>query len=492
MNSIFARWTSATILALQLAVIKGYAQPTVEWLTVAGTARQDVPSDMALSSAGELLVTGNFDGRNGGFPETVLIKFDTKGKEISRQDTRGELIRGVAVDARGNYYLTGQVWDPNRFGIGVKNDFYLAKYSPSGALLWERATGSGGTVGYHGGDGGSKIALDLEGNIYVAGTATGAGVFGHVTFTGAGGPLLCKYDPDGTLLWVKRLADTGGGAWGIALDPSGKIVVAGYLKNSFFVAKHDAQGNQDWIRSEYGGDAVAVDSQGNIFVNGGEWGGNVMLCSKLAPTGESIWSRRVTGVYPLNVKLNSMGEPIFTGQFSGTVRLDDHLVQNKNRTIGDHYLISKADANGRFQWALGGNDDALVRVGPLVADAQNNIYVAGSLRFIMTSTDCFCDKGSFGPFPLTMLFGGIDEDMFIARLSEPPSLVPEIKVTRDGSNVKLSWSSTVGTGYFLESANVLPATSWTAVSETPSVAGGQNAVTVTTGSGSRFYRLRKP
>lgn len=44
---------------------------------------------------------------------------------------------------------------------------------------------------------------------------------------------------------------------------------------------------------------------------------------------------------------------------------------------------------------------------------------------------------------------------------------------------------------FLEATDALPAANWSAVPETPSVAGDQNVVTVEAGSSARFFRLRK-
>jgi hypothetical protein len=303
----------AALATLIVQVTASSADPIIQWATVAGSPGEDTPTDMALTPSGEIYVIGTFDiefdsdGSTVG-PQTVLYKFDLKGTQTGSQASRGEWIRGGAVDSKGNYYLTGRVSDPDQLGMGVINDFYLAKYSPTGALLWERATGSAGASLRYSSDGGSKLALDAAGNICVSGTSSGAAVFGNVTLPATpGGPLLCKYDPDGALLWVKRVEgaalifqgqDLASGEGGnIALD-QGNIVMSGFLRNGradfggtvvnvetpnggdFFIATFNASGDIQWVKTGFGG-GVAADKQGGVYFNGSMVGSQFMHCGKL-------------------------------------------------------------------------------------------------------------------------------------------------------------------------------------------------------------------
>jgi hypothetical protein len=71
--------------------------------------------------------------------------------------------------------------------------------------------------------------------------------------------------------------------------------------------------------------------------------------------------------------------------------------------------------------------------------------------------------------------------------SEPPP----VSIARNGASIVLSWNASA-TGFQLQSSpSVSPAT-WTASSQTPTVEGGLNKVTVTPTGSAQFYRLAKP
>lgn len=202
-------WLLCVVTAALLTEITSTrAQPIVEWATVAGTSQTDSLNGMALGPAGELYLAGSFGYTDRPNPtEAVLFKYDSSGQQIAVQAWRGELIFDVAVHPEGNYYLTGRVYDPDVLGVGRIHDFYLAKYASDGTLLWERTAGTASPSRSYQADGqpGYKIALDAAGNIYVAGRSTGPAVFNGVAFPATlGGPLLCKFAPDGVLLWAKR------------------------------------------------------------------------------------------------------------------------------------------------------------------------------------------------------------------------------------------------------------------------------------------------
>ena len=506
----FARWTRAASLALVLLMMTAaHAQPTVQWATVAGTPGEDTPYDMALSAGGEIYVAGTFDIEGDTGPQVVLYKFDLNGTQTSSQASRGELIRGVAVDAKGNYYLTGRVWDPSRLGTGVLNDFYLAKYSSTGTLLWERATGSAGSEIKYSNDGGKRIALDAAGNIYVAGKSTGAAVFGQVNFPAApGGPLLCKYDPDGALLWVKRVegaglvfegTELGGGqAFSMALDRDGNVIMDGGLPNGpadfggtvvngaeVFVAKYKATGEVQWVRPGYGGGytgGVAVDSQNNVFFTGMRWG-------KFTASGELVWARTIPGIADwTSVAVDGKDEPIFTTTYWQTVNLDGHVLSNPLGEI----LVCKADASGKFQWAVGGSGGAPTRGGQVVSDRAGNIYVSGDMSCSYPAGIRTCGTSStFGSFSLSVSDFGGSRDFFLARLNDPSGVAVELKIARTASGLALSWPASI-TGFVLESAGAIPAPAWNVVPGATVVEGGQNVVNVEAGGSAKFFRLKKP
>ena len=77
------------------------------------------------------------------------------------EDDRGY---GVAIDARGNVYVAGDT----DFYSGGDEGAFLVKYTSEGELLWKKTWGDEG-------EGGSGIALDAQGNVYVTGRTTSFG-----------------------------------------------------------------------------------------------------------------------------------------------------------------------------------------------------------------------------------------------------------------------------------------------------------------------------
>jgi hypothetical protein len=70
---------------------------------------------------------------------------------------------------------------------------------------------------------------------------------------------------------------------------------------------------------------------------------------------------------------------------------------------------------------------------------------------------------------------------------------PTLTVTKSGSGVEISWPTANSTGYVLQSRDAFGVGNWGTASETVTVSGDKNVVTITGGgSGTRFYRLNKP
>ena len=155
--------------------------------------------------------------------------------------TGGAANRTVAVDRRGNMYMsggTGQTDWPVTIGSahsgGGESDVAIAKFSPDGTLLWSRLLG-GPLEDYA-----YVSAVGPEGELYVSGRAgpgfpTTPGAFDR-TFNGGigGGPhkptdaFVAKLSPDGRLIYATYIGGAGDeNGRAIHLLPSGKLIVAG-------------------------------------------------------------------------------------------------------------------------------------------------------------------------------------------------------------------------------------------------------------------------
>ena len=246
---------------------------------------------------------------SGGDKEAFLGKYDASGTELwTRQfdsldgDWRA---LGVAVDAEGHVYVVGKTFGvlPGQIDAGPA-DAFLGKYGTGGEELWTRQFGSSET------DWAVGVAVDGEGNVYVAGWT--GGVLPDQVSAGRGDAFLRKYAPRGTELWTRQFGypDSSGAANGVAVDAEGNVFVAGSTDSTpefqmpsgerkAFLRKCDTSGGELWSRL-FGEtfdivSSVVADGVGNVYVAGSTAGGKVIgdaLLRKYNTKGEELWTRQ--------------------------------------------------------------------------------------------------------------------------------------------------------------------------------------------------------
>jgi len=173
----------------------------VLWAKSAGGTNFDKGNSVTTDAGGNIITTGYFISTsiafgittltNGATGNFFLVKYNSGGNVIWAKREGGSAnaeCRGVTTDTNGNIIITGSFTSPSiAFGTttltnaGV-SDIFIAKYDPSGNLLWARRAG-GNTD-----DEGNSVSTDASGNILVAGYSTSPSViFGTTTLTNAGG-----------------------------------------------------------------------------------------------------------------------------------------------------------------------------------------------------------------------------------------------------------------------------------------------------------------
>jgi YVTN family beta-propeller protein len=206
---------------------------------------------------------------------------------------------GIAVDAEGYAYVTGQTTFGADFPpAGATDSTFVSKLDPTGSeLLWSVFLPGQGNA----------IALDADRNVYVAGDTTAASSDfptpgGFDTTIAGTDAFLAKLDSSGNLLYGTVFGGEGQDeAFGVAVDPDGNAYIAGQTFSSlldtkspdpagpfqplfggfvdYFVAKFDPtkSGSDSLVYSTYlGGNAldqtfeqlIAVDALGNAYVTG--------------------------------------------------------------------------------------------------------------------------------------------------------------------------------------------------------------------------------
>ena len=337
---------------------------------------------------------------------------------------------GVAVDSIGNTYVVGGAESTNFPASGGlqttlkgAEDVFVMKINPSGsAKLYSTYLGGGGPDEGHG------IAVDVQGNAYITGSA------GSIDFPvknaiqatqgGSGDAFLAKLNATGSaLIYCTYLGGSGlDTASAVAVDATGSAYVTGSTfstdfptKDPFqsvkgaqqdaFVAKINPAGTA-WVYATYlggnnvdEGNGIAVDAAGNAYVAGYTASSDFPVQSpfqslnagnsvdafvtKLNPAGSAlVYSTYLGGSatdYATAIAVDSSGSAYVTG----VVTSDDFPLANPiDNKLGSHAVddafVTKFNPSGSslmYSTYLGGGsaDDAYA----IAVDPSGNAYITG-------------------------------------------------------------------------------------------------------------------
>jgi hypothetical protein len=249
---------------------------------------------------------------NSTFRDKYLVKFNQNGGQVWNRpleknltgDTHHLEVDGLAADDRENVYVFGST------GCGEDgHDAFITKVDPAGAQLWTRRLGTPQNDACNG------VAIDADGNLYIAGSTNGAFAKankGGVDF------FIAAYDQTGTLLWQDQIGtDAKDRAVDIRIADNNDIYICAQTSGSlarqnngredFVVARYDRSGKRLWL-VQYGSQAketavcMEIGRQGQVYVGGVTYGnlasdesyrgqGDAFVV-KIAATGELLWKRQ--------------------------------------------------------------------------------------------------------------------------------------------------------------------------------------------------------
>ncbi|MFQ5872223.1 MAG: SBBP repeat-containing protein [Dehalococcoidia bacterium] len=335
------------------------------WTRQFGSSGLDIVPSVAIDGQGNVYVAGHtaasLPGQlSAGGGDAFLRKYDPLGQKLwTRQfgSPRLDKASALAVDFEGNVYVVGETEGALKGHTSSgRVDAFLRKYNPEGLELWTRQFGSANA------DAASSIALDQQLNIYVAGFTEGA-LPGQVN-AGLVDAFLAKYDSQGREVWTRQFGSRHLDlASGVAVDLEGNIFVAGGTlgvldgqttagEGDAFVRRYNASGDELWTR-QFGSPAsdvassAAIDDEGNIYAAGMTLGG--LPGNETA--GESDAFLR---------KYSPEGAELLTWQFGSVA--DDMARSVTVGAGGTVYLAGVTLGNLLDQFSLGGADAFLVRV----------------------------------------------------------------------------------------------------------------------------------
>ena len=251
--------------------------------------------DLPTGDSGHYTIKGDLDA--------FVIKLSVDGRRVQYLTQIGgskwEAVMDVAVDDRGYAHVVGTTFSPNlpasttamgRSYGGGEGDAFVARLSPAGEILWLTYLGGSSL------DDGRRIAVDSDGNAYVAGRTA--------SYDFPTTPKAFRASPRETDAFVTKLDSAGrivystfvGGsqqdiAWGLAVDRSGQAHIVGDTKSrdfplqsplktemggdgDCFVAILDASGAKLLFSTFWGGSAwdsgsgIALGSNGRIYITG--------------------------------------------------------------------------------------------------------------------------------------------------------------------------------------------------------------------------------
>jgi hypothetical protein len=294
---------------------------------------------------------------------------------------------GAAVAALpdGTALVTGQLSDAVTFGRGEQNervitsagrgDLFIARYGIDGTV--ERAQQAGCT----GEAAGVAVAALADGSALIAGEFEGTVTFAwgepnETTLASVaryGDTFIGKYDPDGSLVWVRRQIGSGFSDFGLAIAalPDGTAFVTGHYEGTAILALGEP--NETTLTS---------DDDGGIFV------------ARYRPDGTLAWARRITGsdgVEDPGVAVLPDGGAMIMGAFGEKLTFGEREPHEILVTspAGVGLFLARYELDGTLAWARNAT------TGGICIGFGNGFATLPDGSILLTGS--FSDTVTFGP-----------------------------------------------------------------------------------------------
>lgn len=356
------------------------------------------------------------------------------GRGCTGEYAGGILVRGtgeqrgqaVAV-GQGAIVLVGEASGSTDLGAGLadelggpgQGDSFVVSFSPDKQVLFSRRFADSVARG---------VAIAPDGDVLIAGVATGDVDFGGGPLSGKGkgeDVVIARLDASGAHRFSRRF---GNGATqyatAVAVDAIGNAVITGRFwgrldfgapdpgsngygssgalvssgESDAFVAKLDAHGEVLWAKQigdegyHHAGTGVAVDRQGNVIV-AGWFTGNAdyrddwtigqartdMFIAKLDAGGNILWvttAESSNAAWANGVAVDGAGNVFVAAAFRSRVTFENY-VEHTNKGDKDA-LLFKLDDNGRLRWSTSFGDNHDQEALAVAVDQAGNVVVTGS------------------------------------------------------------------------------------------------------------------
>jgi hypothetical protein len=333
--------------------------------------------------SGDIIFSGAVVG--GGIQGGALFKYSMLNaqivwsKKLSFSTTNTQTYTDFgsgSSDASGNSYLPYSV-------SGSSSSRGIVKYDANGNVLWQRAINIGGI---------SLLSLSVGRNSV---DSFGNSILSGNEFGDTGGPIIFKFDTNGTLQWQRALRSVGGTTEEFGRGSTAKAVVD-FQNNVFFsgetagpeagqsrgiLVKLDTNGNIIWQRGIFNADwanwtnyGLDTDATGNAYMTGyalvgSSWPAFIV---KYDTSGTLQWQRALLPAGDTSFSYNSR---LSAYDSDGNI-----YVAGESReffsTSGYDFFIVKYAPNGTLLWqrSIGSAQDASAIS---ISVSGNKIYLTG-------------------------------------------------------------------------------------------------------------------
>ncbi len=326
-NAVVIGSTTDNATGKNMLVVKYSSDGAALWTnSYAGLGNgDDVPTAVGVDANDNVFVAGYSTGPSGS-SDLTTIAYSAAGLALWTNKYNGFLSPGaqastLSVDENGNVIVAGYV-----LSFGSSGDDYVAiKYSGPGIPLW--------TNKYNGPASGSDrvtaVTVDTNGDVILSGYSAGVG--------SADDYATIKYSSAGAGLWTNRYNGPANGSdqpAAVAVGSEGNVYVTGSAQNGSYAdyatIAYSAGGMPLWT-NRYNGPgnnsdqarALAVDWDGNVLVTGSSHGGATYYdyaTIKYSSAGTALWTNRynspstASGDYAVGVAVDATGKVYVTGR----------------------------------------------------------------------------------------------------------------------------------------------------------------------------------
>ncbi len=362
-----------------------------------GFSNHDQATASAMNPAGDVLVTGFFEGeivfggdtlRTVGNRDIFVAKLNKNGYwdwAVSAGGSNADYGRGIAVDANGNIYVTGYFYHSAKFGAhtitGLTNtDIFIAKLNSSGIWQWAKSAPGFGF------NRGNSIDIDPAGNCFVTGAFEGTVSFGSINLSSSGSRdlFVTKMNTNGDFIWAVK-------AGGSSAEEAATV-------------KYYASDRTVYIAGGFAGSA----SFGSQTLN--SVGGRDVFVAKLDSSGVFQWAIGAGSNVTEDCKYMSVdgsGSAIITGYYAKSFSFGSATLPTPGN---EDAFVAKIDKNGSWLWATTFGGTGFEQGLCVTNDNTGASYISGY----------FTGTASFGSTNLTSLG---DRNAFVVKLNASGSVL---------------------------------------------------------------------